>query len=211
MRSASHLYLRPSGKLAFVLPLAALTRGQFEKFRRGRFTSYNVAWDEAWMMDDSVTPLFPVPSCVLFGRKRAIAQRTPQTVRAYTGWLPMRDAPETIADERLTVTASSPAPQAGEFTGGSSYREAFRQGATLVPRMLSLVERKPMGRLGADPTAPMVMSRRSSLEKQPWKELEGIENQIEAQFLPEGRIVRRADAGQRTRAAYAGDDPRPDA
>jgi hypothetical protein len=81
------------------------------------------------------------------------------------------------------VVENAEAPQAGEFTGGSTYRAKFRQGATLVPRMLSLVERKAMGRLGADPSAPMVLSRRSSLEKQPWKDLTGIENQVEAQFL----------------------------
>lgn len=40
-----------------------------------------------------------------------------------------------------------------------------------------------MGRLGADPDAPMVMSRRSTLEKQPWRDLPGIENQVEANFI----------------------------
>jgi N-6 DNA Methylase len=180
---ASHLYLRPSGRIAFVLPLAALTRGQFAKFRAGRFSSYNIAWDEAWTMDDSVTPLFPVPSCVVFGRKRAIAHKTPDKVRTYSGWLPMRDAPEAMADARLRVVENAQAPQAGEFTGGSVYREKFRQGATLVPRMLNLVERKAMGRIGADPSAPMVVSRKNSLEKQPWKDLPGIESQVEAEFL----------------------------
>ena len=180
---ASHLYLRPSGRIAFVLPLAALTRGQFEKFRTGRFGSYNIAWDEAWTMDDSVVPLFPVPSCVVFGRKRAIGKSMPDKVRAYSGILPMRDAPEAMADNWLTIREKVKAPQEGIFTGGSQYRSAFRQGATLVPRMLNLVERKSMGRLGGDTTAPMVMSRRSTLEKTPWKDLPGIENQVEAEFL----------------------------
>lgn len=180
---ASHLYLRPSGRIAFVLPLAALTRGQFEKFRSGRFASNNIAWNEAWTMDDSLRPLFPVPSCVVFGRKRALGGRMPGKVRAYSGSLPLRDASEEIADARLTVTADAPAPKPGEFTGGSDYRNAFRQGATLVPRMLSLIEHKTMGRLGADPSAPMVMSRRSSLEKLPWRDMAGIENQVEADFL----------------------------
>jgi SAM-dependent methyltransferase len=179
---ASHLYLRPAGRIAFVLPLAALTRGQFELFRSGRFASYNIAWDEAWTMDDSVTPLFPVPSCVVFGRKRAIGKAIPDTVRAYSGLLPMRDAPEDIADARLGVRERR-APQAAEFTAGSDYRAAFRQGATLVPRMLTLIEHKTMGRLGADPSAPVVASRRSSLEKSPWRELDGIESQVEAEFL----------------------------
>lgn len=180
---ASHLYLRPAGKLAFVLPLAVLSRGQFEKFRRGSFGSYCIAWDEAWTMDDSVTPLFPVPACAVFGRKRAIAQKMPDKVRAYSGALPMRDAPEEMADENLTVSEGVDAPTEGVFSGGSPYRKSFSQGAILVPRMLCLVERKAMGRLGADPSAPMVMSRRTSLEKEPWKSLPGIENQVEARFL----------------------------
>jgi hypothetical protein len=116
-----------------VLPLAALTRGQFEKFRAGRFGSYNIAWDEAWTMDDKVAPLFPVPSCVVFGRKRAIASTMPDRVRAYSGWLPIRDASEELADARLTTTDQVQAPQVGQFAGGSEYRAAFRQGATLVP------------------------------------------------------------------------------
>ena len=43
------------------------------------------------------------------------------------------------------------APLSAVFAGGSDYRDAFRQGATLVPRMLCLVERRQMGRLGANP------------------------------------------------------------
>lgn len=180
---ASHLYLRPSGRIALVLPLAALTRGQFEKFRAGCFGSYNIAWDEAWTMDDSVVPLFPVPSCVVFGRKRAIGQAMPDTVRAYSGSLPMRDAPEAIADARLTVREGAKAPTEGAFSGGSVYRTVFRNGATLYPRMLALVDRKEVGRIGPDPSAPLVVSHRSSAEKQPWSLLPSIENQVEADFI----------------------------
>ncbi|WP_298373541.1 N-6 DNA methylase [Azospirillum sp.] len=180
---AAHLYLRSGGRLALVLPMAALTRGQFEPLRKGSFHSVRIAWDEAWTMDDRVQPLFPVPSCVVFGRRRALAQPLPDTVRAYSGSLPLRDAPESVADARLSVTDGAPALEVGSFTGGSAYRKAFRQGATLVPRMLCFVERKVMGRLGADPSAPNVVSRRSSQEKQPWKDLPGIESRVEAEFL----------------------------
>ncbi|NJL50797.1 MAG: SAM-dependent DNA methyltransferase [Blastochloris sp.] len=45
---AAALYLRAGGQLAFVLPLAALTRGQFEPLRKGSFASAKIAWDEAW-------------------------------------------------------------------------------------------------------------------------------------------------------------------
>jgi len=180
---ASHLYLRPSGRIAFVLPLAALTRGQFEKLRAGQFGSYHIAWDEAWTMDDSVAPLFPVPSCVVFGRKRAIGRAMPTMVRAYSGVLPMRDAPEAMADDRLSVREGVDAPQVGEFEGGSGYRESFRQGAILVPRMLCLVERKTLGRIGPSLDFPAIESRRSSLEKEPWRGLPAVSGQIEERFL----------------------------
>lgn len=180
---AAHLYLRASGSLAFVLPLAAMTRGQFEKLRSGRFGSSNIAWDEAWTMDDSVVPLFPVPACAVFGRKRARGKAVPDTVRAYSGSLPYRDAPEDVADKRLTVKEGAVAPSVGQFEGGSPYRKNFRQGATLVPRFLSLVERKQSGRLGSSVGSPLVVSRRNNLEKSPWRDMNSIENQVEAEFL----------------------------
>lgn len=180
---ATALYLRAAGRLAFVLPMAAMTRGQYERFRSGSFQSARIAWDEAWTMDDSVQPLFPVPSCVVFGRRRATSKPLPDKVRAFSGDLPMRDAPEAIADARLTVRENAPALEVANFEGGSAYRKSFRQGATLVPRMLCLVERKSLGRLGADPAAPYVASRRNAQEKQPWKSLPGVDNRVEAEFL----------------------------
>jgi hypothetical protein len=180
---AVSLYLRSGGRIAFILPLAALTRGQFEKFRKGSFSSARIAWEEAWTMNDDVQPLFPVPSCVVFGRRRATAKVLPDKVRAYSGQLPMRDASEAQADAALMVRENAPKPAEGRFTGGSAYRKSFRQGATLVPRMLCLVERKSLGRLGEDPTAPFVVSRRNSQEKQPWKSRTGVEHRVEAEFL----------------------------
>ena len=185
---AASLYLRSGGRIAFVLPLAALTRGQFEKFRKGSFTSARIAWDEAWTMDDDVQPLFPVPSCVVFGRRRATAKALPDKVRAYSGQLPMRDASEVRCGPSLTVRENAPKPAEGRFTGGSTYRKTFRQGATLVPRMLCLVERRSLGRLGGDPTTPFVASRRNSQEKQPWKSLAGVEHRVEAEFLALGAV-----------------------
>jgi hypothetical protein len=180
---AAALYLRSAGRIAFVLPLAALTRGQFEKLRSGSFHSGKIQWDEAWTMDDSVQPLFPVPSCAVFGRRRATAKSMPDTVRAFSGTLPLRDAHEAVADACLRVVSDAPALSTAKHSGGSAYRESFKNGATLFPRMLVFVERRQMGRLGANPSAPSVESRRSSQEKQPWKELPGIENQVEAECL----------------------------
>ena len=181
---AASLYIRAGGRLGFVLPLAALTRGQYERFRSGSFQSARLAYDEVWTMDSHVQPLFPVPSCVIFARKRAIAKPIPETVRAFAGDLPYRDAPESVADEHLHVRENVPKMQVAVFEGGSPYRKAFRQGATLVPRMLCLVERgQTGGRLGADQSVPFVVSRKNSQEKEPWKSLAGLEGRVESEFI----------------------------
>jgi hypothetical protein len=49
--------------------------------------------------------------------------------------------------------------------------------------MLCLVERQSRGKLGADPSMPLVRSRRSSQEKAPWKTLNSIEERVEADFV----------------------------
>jgi SAM-dependent methyltransferase len=185
---AASLYLRSGGRIGFVLPMAVLSRGQFEPLRRGSFDPACIQWDDAWAMNDDVQPLFPVPSCVLLGRRRATSRAAPEQVRVYSGALPMRDAPEALVDllieqGKFTVVEKAPRPVEGVFTGGSAYRNSFRQGATLVPRMLCFVERKQMGRLGHDLSAPAVVSRRSNQEKKPWKELPGIEGKVEIDFL----------------------------
>ncbi len=181
---ATALYLRPAGRLAFVMPLAALSRGQYEKFRRGSFTSTRLQFTEAWTMDSCLQPLFPVPSCVVFGRKRATARATPDRVTAFCGQLPMRDAPEALADEHLQATPDAPTPEPTEFEGGSPYRKHFRQGATLVPRKLCLVERVAgEGILGTDAARPRVKSWLSPQEKQPWKAVPALEANVEEQFL----------------------------
>ena len=177
------LYLRGAGRIGFVLPMAVLSRGQFDRLRSGAYHSARVHWDEVWTMDESVYPLFPVPACAVFGRRRNASHPLPSTVRAYSGSLPIRDAPEDIADKRLRVAEDVPAQQVASFEGGSIYRKKFRNGATLFPRSLCLVERSPVGRLGGDKSMPLVRSRRNSLEKKPWKTLPGIENKVEVEFL----------------------------
>src|SRR5256886_1292024 len=106
-----------------------------------------------------------------------------QTCALPIGTLPFRDAPEGVADKSLTVSEDALKPVEGQFKGGSAYGASFRQGATLVPRMLCLVERRKVGRLGGDPTPPYVASRRTGQEKEPWKSLAGVEHQVEAGFL----------------------------
>lgn len=178
---AAGLYLNAAGRIAFVLPRAALTRGQFSAFRSGSFDSVRIAWDEAWDLE-GVEPLFPVPACVLFGRRRATAKPVPSHVTAFSGRLPIRDASEPTADDRLRLVQSEAPSEASEHHG-SPYRTLFVDGATLYPRMLVLAAHKAQGRLGMSASRPLMESRRSNLEKAPWKDLAGIEHSVEASFI----------------------------
>ena len=69
--------------------------------------------------------------------------------------LPLRDAPEEIADRLLKVTEGAPALETARQEGGSPYRKLFRNGATLFPRLFVFVERKQMGRLAPIPAPPL--------------------------------------------------------
>ena len=150
------------GRLGLVLPMAVLTHGQCDRPRRGSFHRSRIGWEAAWVMNDNVQPLFPAPSRAVFGRRTATSRPLPENVRVYSGNLPLRDAPEEIADRLLKVTERAPALETARHEGGSPYRKLLRNGATLFPRLFVFVERKQMGRLGADPSAPFVVSRRNN-------------------------------------------------
>ena len=188
------LYLKPTGVIAFVMPFAAMSRRQFGGFRSGTYAARKgrrmeavfatVQFTAAWSFSDDVQPLFPVPSCVLFGRPGGgEGSVLPGSIDAASGNLPRRDASPSEADAALTWRVR-PWPVTTSVQEGSSlYRDAFRQGATMVPRMLCVVQPAASGRLGRNPAAPVVESRRTNQEKRPWKHLPSLRRNVEKQFL----------------------------
>jgi N-6 DNA Methylase len=176
------LYMRRAGKIAFVLPYAAMSRDPYAKFRKGDFQHralpVSVKFTDAWTFPSDVQPLFPVPSCVLFAEGVDLPRPLPKTVTRHSGYLPTRDATPDMADECLKARTEDWPADTG--VSASPYREKFRQGATLVPRRLVIVERLPAtGRLGANPDAPRVRGRTSKQDKKPWP----LEGPVEAEFL----------------------------
>ena len=183
---AVDLYMKRNGKIAFVLPYAALSRDPYAKFRLGDFnlktTPTAVRFTGAWTFPSDVQPLFPVPSCVLFAMGESLPRRLPAKVRRHSGHLPMRDATPAMADSSLRAWEHDWPADTG--VSASPYREKFRQGATLVPRRMVIVEIEPtLGRLGANTLAPVVRGRTSSQDKIPWKTLDPLRGPVEAEFL----------------------------
>ena len=199
----AELYLRPGGFIAFVMPYAAMSRQAFEGFRNGAYprpangsgknggrrrtngqsTLTTLNFTEAWALPDSVQPLFPVPSCVLFAEQGGTSVGIQGTnVYEAAGTLPRRDASSVEADRALTWHAASWPPPA-EDTPAQHYTGLFRQGATLVPRLLCVVSRPPLSAAGVAAGAVLIESRRSTQEKAPWKNLPALRGNIEDGFL----------------------------
>lgn len=65
----------------------------------------------------------------------------------------------------------------------SAYASRFFQGANLVPRLLVVVEERDNGPLGAGEDQQTVSSRRSPLEKNPWKSLPTLHGVVERRFI----------------------------
>lgn len=149
-------YLREGGRFGFVMPGAVLDRAQFVGLRGGRFGGVCVDYVEGWDMRRVRPHVFPVGAAVVVGRRAAQVGRA---LRATEVW--GRDA---ASSGTVGVTTE------GER---SPYHARFRQGATLVPRVLTLVERAAGG----------VRSVRSACEKPPWRELVGLCGAVEAEFL----------------------------
>ena len=189
LRAAS-LYLRRTGRMALVMPYAALSRQAWSLFRKGEVTraggvELRLRFTEAWTFGPDVQPLFPVPSCVLFAEVHDAPSPAalPAQVQAFAGTLPRRNASAPEADAHLR-DAPAPWPAEAADQGGSPYRRLFRNGATLFPRRLVLVEPAPMpGMLPPNPEFPMLRGRTGTQDKEPWKTVDPPQGRIKKDFL----------------------------
>lgn len=192
----SGFFLRAGGKIAFVLPRSFFSADQHDNTRSGKAKGY--ALTEAWDLKD-VTPLFRVPSCVLFGEKRAKAAEA-FTVsvggKTFEGKLPAHNcnleaaAPE-LTEENVTwfyarqgkSTAFSTRQPTGKNTT-NPYKKHFHQGATIVPRAFYFVdihqEMPPdfEDRIINIRTAEAIQSE----AKKPWTGID-LKGRIESRFL----------------------------
>lgn len=179
-------YLRPGGRFAFVMPFAVLSRRQYAGFRTGEWSprsgeQVHAAFDQASDFSKVKPSLFPVPSCVVAGTKAAEPVALSPEAVGWAGKLPSGVLDWEAAKANLTASASGIAEATDRHA--SPYRSSFTQGATLVPRVLVMVERAAVGPLGEAAGRVRVSSARSSLEKPPWKSLPTQVGAVEERFV----------------------------
>ena len=184
-------YLVPDGRFGFVMPWSVLRGRQYAGFRRGRYelrdhVAVAVKFSKPWDMHGVKPSFFPVPSCVVLGTRSGDdkCETLPEEVVTWSGRLPRPNLGWDVA-AKYVKHGKGAVTRATELAvgAGSPYQARFGQGATLVPRMLFMVEEKAAGPLGMGAGRVAIKSRRSSNEKKPWKTLPALEGSVDRQFV----------------------------
>jgi hypothetical protein len=182
---ATELYLRKEGRLAMVLPNAALDREQFQGFRSGNYTgeigNVSMAFDGSWDLRRIRPHFFPRGSSVVFARRTDDPRPMDDRTIVWKGKLGNTNCDWAEAQGRLERTPGR--LMRVESTAASTIGERFSQGATFNPRVAFLVKERPPGPLGLPAGRVAVESSRSVNEKKPYKDLPSLEGVIETEFM----------------------------
>jgi hypothetical protein len=140
-----------------------------------------VGFDRPWDLHGVKPSFFPVPPSVVFGQ-RTSGPATPLShpPEAWSGRLPSPNVPRAVAGSLLT--RASAGDRSADVVG-SPYGPRFVQGATVVPRVLFMVEAARTSTLGTGAGRRAVRSQRSPNEKRPWRELPPLDGVVESQFV----------------------------
>ena len=184
---ACELYLRKGGRFAMVLPNAAIDREHYAGFRRGRYIdelgTTALRFSPSWDLRRIRPHFFPRAACVVFGTRLDESKKEvgdgdqvpdsitemPAEVQIWTGQIEQSNASWNLAKGWLARE-----PGAVRITGTlgkSPYAPRFTQGATVLPLMAFFVDESGASSLGMSQGRVAVHSRRSVLEKKPWKNL----------------------------------------
>jgi type I restriction-modification system DNA methylase subunit len=194
----SNYFLKKDGKLAFVLPRSFFSGSQHDKTRSGIAKGFKLS--SIWDLND-VSPLFRIPSCVLFSEnskdsKSKVFPANGLEGRTFTATLPAHNCNIKSVESRLieneTVWYYSQQGKATAFTEAkrkstnkiNPYKKLFKQGATIVPRTFYFIElTQEMPPDFEDRIINITTSDAVQTDaKAPWKGLK-FNGKIESQFV----------------------------
>ena len=189
------LYLKDDGIAGMVLPHSALQTGQYAKWRTGRWKPTGKEGEElpidftvktAWDLERlEPNTFFPVPACVVFARRVKLPpEPRRKTKRPVATTSSKEEKPASLAMalggsvERWIGKAGAdnvPRESVGinetDDAGGSPYGLHTRQGASIRPRSLVFVEKTENKSVIQTGGTIMVIPRRGSQDKPPWRDL----------------------------------------
>ena len=140
----------------------------------------NVAFGQPWDLHTVKPSFFSVPACVVFGERAETSAPLVSPAEVWSGRLPVPNASWEVAARHLSRATPSELPTGSAM---SPYATRFANGATVFPRVLLMVEEQPTPALGAGAGRKAVRSRRSPLEKPPWKKLPTLDGNVESAFI----------------------------
>src|SRR5260221_1351434 len=182
---AAQLYLRKGGRLAMVLPNAALDREHYSAFRSGDFPDpvehLSIQFDGSWDLRRIRPHFFPRAAGVVFGRREETSRPLSDYTIVWSGRVKVTNAPWSHVRGEIVRTPGR--LQRIDRSQQSSHESYFTQGASIVPRYLFFVVPKTNGPLGLPAGKVAVTSLRSANEKKPWKNLPDAEGVIESEFV----------------------------
>lgn len=182
-------YLRRGGRLAFVLPNAALDRRQFEGFRSGTYSDpsepTSLAFGVPWDLRRLRPHFFPRAASVVFAQRvgNGHGNVLPLEAERWTGRLAQVNGSWANVSGDITRAAELIMLGADADVAGSPYQARFAQGAIVVPRVLFVVEDQPTNPLGVPAGRRPIRSARSVYENAPWKDLQRLEGVVEEDFV----------------------------
>jgi len=180
-------YLKIGGSFAFVMPNAAVDRGQFRGLRTGTYkvagarNPIRIAFDPAWDLRRIRPHFFPRGSAVLFGKRADKPKPLPTKIVVWSGRVPESNANWATVKKALVQIAGKSQPASDD--PASLWADRFRQGATIVPRLLFFVTRQAAGPLGRAAGKVAVRSLQRANDKKPWKDMPALEGVVESEFL----------------------------
>jgi len=148
----SNYFLSENGKLAFVLPRSFFSADHHDNTRSGKARGFKLT--AAWDLKD-ISPLFRIPSCVLFAEKNLGTRKISKEGLAglkLSGSLPahncnlneaigkLNEGPVTwfyIKQGKSSALSLTNSKSCGKV---NFYKKEFKQGATIVPRSFYFVE-----------------------------------------------------------------------
>ena len=173
-----------------LLRLRYFTRQGYEGFRTGVWTGKGgpqlfAHFGKPWSLLNVKPDPFPVPSAVVIGTKNVDASKSsalPGIAEGLSGKVKTSGNWEVAGVDLVVEDVPVIAVTSDDLAGSSLYKERFRNGATLFPRVLVFVEDIDPLPL-ATKTQRSVRSRQGASIHKPWSSVPDLVGAVEAHFI----------------------------